>query len=337
MKYLIFTISVLFIAYILNNEKQHKLEVEFMSKDHTSMIKGIAILMVILNHMGGKFGIRYLTPLGGIGVAMFLICSGYGLVISYKKNGIKNYWSKKIIGVLIPYIIIEILIAFFRQNNTIINIIGDLLIIGSKHPYGWYLKYLLFLYVVFYALAKLDLLSKSKLGLFYILSILIVMSRNQLWAEQALSFTLGVTIAYYKDNIICIIRNNKFIPFILLSIGILFLGIKQINIFRESPYIIFNVIQLIMKLSIACSIMIYIYKYIIFIKCNIFIKLGNLSYILYLVHAYTIKILLNLNYINILIFLIGTIVLAKILKIYVLEFINKIINKKFYVKRDSSS
>lgn len=41
-------------------------------------------------------GIQFI---GGIGVALFLICSGYGLEVSYEKNGLKDFWMKRMLGV----------------------------------------------------------------------------------------------------------------------------------------------------------------------------------------------------------------------------------------------
>lgn len=48
-------------------------------------------------HLVGTFfcgGITYFTPLGGIGVAIFLLLSGYGLNESCAKSGLTN-WCKK--------------------------------------------------------------------------------------------------------------------------------------------------------------------------------------------------------------------------------------------------
>ena len=61
-----------------------------LSKEQTLLLKGIAILMVILGHMS------YITWGGAGGVTIFLILSGYGIHESFKKNGLKNYWKKKI-------------------------------------------------------------------------------------------------------------------------------------------------------------------------------------------------------------------------------------------------
>lgn len=68
---------------------------------YTTTLKGIAIVIIILSHTMGCFT-RVFTPLGGIGVAMFLILSGYGLNESFKRNGIGSFWKKRFLRVWIP-------------------------------------------------------------------------------------------------------------------------------------------------------------------------------------------------------------------------------------------
>lgn len=52
-------------------------------------MKGVAIICVVLCHYMGTFGqgITVFTPLGGIGVAIFLILSAYGLNESWNQGG----------------------------------------------------------------------------------------------------------------------------------------------------------------------------------------------------------------------------------------------------------
>lgn len=54
------------------------------NRNFTDSLRGIAILLVITSHIAGAIGTNLCTPLGGIGVALFLFLSGYGLNESYK-------------------------------------------------------------------------------------------------------------------------------------------------------------------------------------------------------------------------------------------------------------
>lgn len=59
-----------------------------MNMKMTTVYKGLAILSVILCHAAGTFGqgrFVLFTPLGGIGVAIFLLLSAYGLNESWNK------------------------------------------------------------------------------------------------------------------------------------------------------------------------------------------------------------------------------------------------------------
>ena len=61
---------------------------EIFNIELTNAYRGVAILMVIIQHCSGKLGTNVFTPLGGMGVAVFLVLSGFGLSESYIKKGI---------------------------------------------------------------------------------------------------------------------------------------------------------------------------------------------------------------------------------------------------------
>lgn len=91
MKLTLVLVGILIVVYIITEFAQKdKSEFEFMSRTHTTVIKGLGAILVILQHVGNALGTRLTTPLGGTGVAMFLIVSGYGLNESYKSRLVKN-------------------------------------------------------------------------------------------------------------------------------------------------------------------------------------------------------------------------------------------------------
>ena len=95
---------------IKQEKSENLLASKYFSPYNTSCMRGGAILLVILCHMVGTFfdgRIVYFTPLGGIGVAIFLMLSAYGLNESYKKHGLSNWWKKRLMAVWVPYFIIE--------------------------------------------------------------------------------------------------------------------------------------------------------------------------------------------------------------------------------------
>lgn len=103
------------ISFLLPKSKD-KEEVIFMSVNYTTFIRGIAILLIILMHTSCGMGLRHFTPLGGIGVALFLILSGYGLAESYKRDGTVNFWKKKILRIWLPYFLFVNTLVVVQQN-----------------------------------------------------------------------------------------------------------------------------------------------------------------------------------------------------------------------------
>ena len=65
------------------------------TRNNTTIIKAIAILCVFFCHFGNQFT-RFTTPLGGIGVCMFLIISGYGLEKSFISKSISRTSMTKV-------------------------------------------------------------------------------------------------------------------------------------------------------------------------------------------------------------------------------------------------
>ncbi len=81
----------------------------YFDKYNSLIFKGIAILCVMMCHFMGNFGegITIFTPLGGIGVSIFLMLSAYGLNESWTYNGKIYWWRKRIMNVVIPYVLMN--------------------------------------------------------------------------------------------------------------------------------------------------------------------------------------------------------------------------------------
>ena len=58
-----------------------------ISLEESNILKGFAIACVVVCHIGNHFT-RATTPLGGVGVFIFLFCSGLGLSVSYRNKAI---------------------------------------------------------------------------------------------------------------------------------------------------------------------------------------------------------------------------------------------------------
>ena len=289
-----------------------------LSKHDTNTIKGIAILMVILCHIAGNYT-RVFTPLGGIGVALFLFISAYGLEKSFQKksvlnqNPLKNFWYKRLITVFLPYIFFEIIrISFIQAKPSYYNLLLDFTLRKPLFQYGWYLNYLILWYIIFWIIHKLFQNPRMTQFLFCIITVILCIyfglcNYNSLRFEQSFSFLLGILYANNESHINLFKRKNKFICniFIFLTILIFSLGIKQVPIIRNIGYPIMSILDLIIK-SISLISIIQIILFFNNLKPSFYLNIwsvfkkfiepfGSLSFELYLIHGCTISILSKSN------------------------------------------
>ena len=80
---------ILFLTTEMYGKEGGTIEGSVISKYDSQVLKGLAIYCVVLCHFMGTFGegITLFTPLGGIGVSIFLFLSAYGLNKSYMSGG----------------------------------------------------------------------------------------------------------------------------------------------------------------------------------------------------------------------------------------------------------
>ena len=121
-----------------------------IDKNKTKFLKGIAILFVLLGHMG------YIYKGGSWGVSLLLMLSGYGIFKSYISNKNKDYFSKKILKVYIPYLLVTIFILIYSYvkykiglKTTVFSLLGiDFGYICDKTM--WYISFIFLWYIVFF-------------------------------------------------------------------------------------------------------------------------------------------------------------------------------------------
>lgn len=259
------------------------------SKEITNIIKGIAILMIVLCHAGNRIpGARILTPLGAVGVGLFLICSGYGLEKSYIKNGLSQYWSKKLYGVYIPWVIIELIGLFFHPQVSLRDFMLDLTLVHPLHPFGWYMQFLLIWYVAFYVVKQVF---RNKWGgqIICLLAIacVIIIFWDSTQAQNSLSFLTGVMLTKKDKFLGWLTRKSSICILAVALMPLAYIRMARLlddcnplawNIYSLAYYYSFTLIVLSFMLQISKS------KAIRFL-CIV----GIYSYSIYLVHGYTFE------------------------------------------------
>lgn len=320
---IIFLFVILFISFItLKMNKQY--DGNLLSVNISNILRGIAILLVILQHISGHLGTNIFTPMGGTGVAIFLFLSGFGLNESFKKKGFTDFWKNRVIKVFIPYIILITILTVIYNRGGVKNYLYDIL--GIKTSY-WYIAFLLKQYILFYICTKF--FCKVKLYIFVLCSIIFLFTFPNIEAEQSFSFLTGVLISeYYQDIKRMVEKRYLVVSIIFFIIGTIFLGIKQLHFIRlyEGHYI-YSIIQLFIKLPYAL-LFISIVHYLNILISSRFLKFsGKISYELYLVHMiflqyinsniYTAFLVIIVSYIiSYLFFLFNSFISSKLKKIY---------------------
>ncbi len=311
---------------------------DFMNKENTNFARGVAIFMIIACHVAAfvfqtKIA-RLLTPLGGIGVAVFLIISGYGNNESYLHRGLKDFWKRKILGVLIPYFAIFPLYALLNGQLVILG--GDFFksLFTIESTYYWYIGYQLLWYAVFYPAVRFKKSLALKYTVLGIMAIISFVLFNEIRAEQSISFLLGVILSDFKE-----IKNkiqNIYVAIGALIVGVGCLAVKQIPVIREIGGILMNLVQLGIKLPLG----IFILLAVSWVMSKDFAKvlkkpltvMGDSSYSLYLSHSACLMLITIIAsaisiWLGVICFFVATFVLTVILNVFTKQ-LNKCIKIK---------
>ena len=123
----------------------------FFTRECSTVLKGIAITLVIFGHRG------LINGAGSWGVLIFLVLSGYGIFKSAQKKGLDGYWRNRVIGVLLPYGLFSV----FQLGLSLA--MGEELCLGAVlctltgldfglnvDPTMWYISFIFVCYIVFY-------------------------------------------------------------------------------------------------------------------------------------------------------------------------------------------
>ena len=306
------------------------------SKKYSAVLKGIAILLVLENHwLCQALGIP-LPPLGCVGVFIFLVLSGYGITVSIQNNNsIIEYSVKRIVKVLIPYVLLLTFMFLVHIINENISpsiqtnrLLDYLLFIRLGHGAIWYLRLNFYWYVIGYFILVWYLSTKLKCKKSILLSgllvgsfIICILTRFQrLYVWQFLSFPLGIIIRLSEDKLICLFKllyKKKTLILLTALTCVLF-------ILKKLPYVESRELGLI-DTVLQCSLTIVVGFLLIgishfvenigyvdrILKC-----IGDNSYELYLSHIAAIDYFYSNAYKNLLTYLLTMLICFAMLKFY---------------------
>ena len=342
MKYFVLLTALILACYLLGFIKKPE-KYQWMDRNYTTAIKGFSILTVVWAHSGAMLSVGGLQFIAGIGVALFLMCSGYGLEVSYEKNGLVGFWKKRLLGVCLPFWVVELIGLLATGIFSIKSYLLDFCFLKPATSYGWFMGYIVICYLIFYAVKRLIKDSRMQTAaLFGVFAIWFVLESvffanpdmPFLRARQMLSFPAGVLLAVNKDKIERTLTKTKNI--LILTGGgtvcLLIMAITQLNVVKNLPYLVSNAMALLTCLPVAIGIMVLGKSFSELFENRMLAMTGMISYEIYLVHAFTLGIV-KPSIINVFVFVGVTYIFAYILHIGIRKVKNDRFNSSYTDKK----
>lgn len=293
-----------------------------ISKKLSMLLKGLSCVLVGLHHYAriaveqhGSTNIFYIllaSQGGNVGVGVFFFLSGYGLMESAKKRSpsireiiIKRYWK-----LLWPLLVLNILYLvicriqgsiIFDSPHALIWAVADF---KSVDPVLWFIEILFACYAVFYISLRVGR-ERQRDWLMYSMGALLILffmlTRNELhWHYTNIPmFFLGVFYSQHRNRIT---KRMRLIPFICLCSAVL--------LATAIGWFLFHLMwaRLGVCITVLAGLLLFARHFVLDVNGKTY--LGEISYEYYLSHN---KLLMQLGGVNIILFLIASILLAFVL------------------------
>ena len=313
-----------------------------MNKNTSAALKGIASIAIVLYHI--KYQNMVFLSFGYLGVGLFFFMSGYNLAYCYhnKENYTDGFVFKKFFLLFIPFYFWSTLYLFFLGEKFGIRYFTCAFDPTYYCHYAWYVKRLIYLYIVFYVICIIRKNKKWKNE--NILGILVLIISGILWipAEKdpnhifPLAFLIGWIIGQMCDEERDKLKKNNLL-FIATILGFI---LAMIRVYYPNGYITQYVVA-----AYFSPVLIGVIVFFICAKVNvtnkILLYLGKISYSIYLIHPCFLRIGDNINnmFIYIVVVFVGTIIVSGIStylfdKLYLVAKNKRIIRKKNKIERN---
>lgn len=321
---------LLFATCVLFRIKICKEKEYFFSPEYTKCLKGIMCIVVVLVHIPQNYSNAIQDAIGSFGyicVTLFFLFSAYGLMYSVenKKDYIKKFPRNRLLVLLIPYFISNVLSVIFKigqisVKDAALGVLG----LGSIS----FVTVLIVYYILFYLINRF-LKNKTIKWIILILLPIIYSALNyrfgwDRWCVEELGLSYGTIIYLVFNKYIKRLSVNTIIKTILLGIisivlGILYLKFKTVNICGD--YLLKIV------LGIAIILFVFAFTYIFKIKNKLLLKLGSISYEVYLLHGIAMYLIQKTTITQSWIYIYLTILLTVIFAYILNKFCNVIIKR----------
>lgn len=283
--------------------------------------KGFAILTIVLMHYGQQMQLTgwlsYLVKLGGTGIHVFFLLSGFGLMLGHYQ-GWQHFFKRRMSKILLPYYFFLTImyvghLLFSSQPISGYAFLGNLLFVqlfdeSIVYSFGiqfWFISTILQFYLVFPALRAW--LKKSNITVFMFACIVLSITyasviyltgayQSKLWSRLFLQylweFALGMALAKMYQT-----HQFKFwqVPLKAIVVGlILGFGFMAILTFKLKTFgIIFNDYPALLGYLSLTIALFKLTQHLSNTLNNAMLWIGKYSYSLYLVHIAVLSFFLQ--------------------------------------------
>lgn len=258
-----------------------------LDRNYTNVLRGLAMVLIMFGHVGGEYeeGVWF-SPLAGIGVALFLMLSGYGNNESYLNKRV--FGGGKLLKIALPYWIVAVPLFCISGVNNWTNCILNLTFVRINSVY-WFVGYIMQWYVVYWF--AVNYLYRFRWLVFGVFCIFTLFFLPSLQVGQALSFPCGIWLSEHKDWMVS--KSRIFlasVACVLFVVGTVALGFKQTGLVRShmeyAPYI-----DLFTKLPYTLTLIIALRPLRFLTDHRLLVFIGGITYELYLVHMQCLRLI----------------------------------------------
>ena len=219
---------------------------DYMQLKKTTSIKGVFILVVFIQHTMSYLDMNtnifdklcYVLINDIISqsmVSMFLLYSGYGIMLSIDKKGsdyLKSIPKNRVLKVLIHYDIAVLLFyivqLILKNEISLIKLLQALVAWNSVGNSNWYIFDILVLYLLTYISFSV-FKDKKKIGLIInmvlcaVLLMVLYNLKEAWWYDTIMCYPIGMILYYLKPYIDNILNKNKLTYWMFLAVSIIIL------------------------------------------------------------------------------------------------------------------
>ncbi len=284
-----------------------------ISKNVSSMLKGLAALFVLINHLiawGDTFDfnpmvVEMTARFSDLGMFSFLFISGYGLYVSFSNSGLNDYWEKKVKHIYIPMLFANCIGAIaYNIDQGQIPKRGDVFrgivsIVLDYNGIMWYIHYLFVWYFLFWMVEKIVKKKNVQVIIWIIIAIFMLYMTPETYGlanEYCLAFPLGVITCITAKSEYFSKKQNVLLGIFGMIVAVFYfrdgthsIGGIEVNFFMYC--ILINVLLMFSFMAIMQLLLIIEEKQI----SDPFIKMGNYSLGIYLLQEPVILYMMKLT------------------------------------------